>query len=126
MRSTVLALARLVACGALWSCGPLDGERDVIEREPVAEDGGSPWREGPRLPQPIANNAVVAMQGRSGAHVMTFFGIDSTKTWSGVTDAAYRWDTGGDEGWRCRLPGHLLRPHRPERRPVLALSLGAA
>jgi hypothetical protein len=95
-------LATLVAC--VWSCGPVDRAPPVVERGVVAEDRGSPWREGPRLPQPIANNAVAAMQGANGAHVMTFFGIDSTKAWSGVTGAAYRWDTSGDEGWRSIGP----------------------
>jgi hypothetical protein len=48
----------------------------------------------------VANNAVAAVSGQGGITVLSFLGIDSTKVWSGVTNAAYRWDFGSDEGWR--------------------------
>lgn len=57
------------------------------------------WHEGPRLPQPITNNAVAAVEVEGRVSVFTFLGLDSTKVWSGVTNVAYRWDV-GDESWR--------------------------
>ena len=57
------------------------------------------WLEGPRLPQPVSNNAVAAVGTADGVSVFSFLGIDSTKVWSGVTNAAYRWDTWTGE-WR--------------------------
>lgn len=48
----------------------------------------------------MANNAVAAVPGPNGIAVLSFLGIDSTKTWSGVTNAAYRWDFGSDGEWR--------------------------
>ena len=65
---------------------PADGDRDV-------------WHAGPRLPQPVSNNAVAAVHVDGRTSVFTFAGIDSTKAWSGVTNVAYRWDVGSD-AWR--------------------------
>jgi N-acetylneuraminic acid mutarotase len=55
------------------------------------------WREGPRLPQPITNNTVAAIEIDGEISVFSFLGLDSTKVWSGVTNAAYRWDVGVDQ-----------------------------
>ena len=88
-RVSILAgLTTLAGCGV--------GDGPPASREVRAEV----WREGPRLPAPVANNAVAAVSGQGGISVLSFLGIDSTKVWSGVTNAAYRWDFGGDEGWR--------------------------
>jgi hypothetical protein len=88
LRSGAL-LAWLVA-----SCAPGDAPNEA---------GGEPvplWREGPRLPQPIANNAVAALAGPDGVTVLSFLGIDSTKSPGGVTNVAYRWDVASGQGWR--------------------------
>jgi Kelch motif len=71
------------------SCGPAvphDGEdaRAVV------------WHSGPPLPAPVTNNAVAAVRSEGTVSVFSFLGMDSTKVWSGVTDAAYRWDVGSD------------------------------
>lgn len=58
------------------------------------------WRAGPHLPQPVTNNAVVAVEIAGETSVFSFLGMDSTKTWRGVTNAAYRWDVDTDSGWR--------------------------
>jgi hypothetical protein len=65
------------------------------------------WQEGPPLPHPTGNNAVAAVAGADGVVVLSILGIDSTKIWSGVSNAAYRWDVGTDVGWReiDPLPG---------------------
>lgn len=42
----------------------------------------------------------MAVAGPAGVVVLSFLGIDSTKAWSGVTNAAYRWDFGSDDVWR--------------------------
>lgn len=57
------------------------------------------WLAGPDLPQPVTNNAVAAVPTEAGMAVFSFLGLDSTKLWSGVTNAAYRWDAelGGGE-----------------------------
>jgi len=58
------------------------------------------WLTGPDLPQPVTNNAVAAVRTETGMAVFSFLGLDSTKLWSGVTDAAYQWDAElGDGGW---------------------------
>lgn len=69
--------------------------------QPSAEtrsNAPSPWRAGPALPQPITNNAVAAIAIDGGALVFSFLGLDSTKVWSGVSNATYRWNT-LDTGW---------------------------
>ncbi len=65
------------------------------------------WRAGPPLPQPVTNNAVAAVETPAGVSVFSFMGLDSTKTWRGVTDATYRWDVDSGLGWRevTAVPG---------------------
>ncbi len=58
------------------------------------------WKAGPPLPAPVTNNAVAAVKTDAGVAVFSFLGLDSTRVWSGVTNAAYRWDVGSTEGWR--------------------------
>ncbi len=99
-------IARLLSvAGVVASVGCSAGEPAAdaaAERPPVA--AGVVWREGPRLPAPVGNNAVAAVASRSGATVLSFLGIDSTKAGSGVTNAAYRWDFGSREEWRTIDP----------------------
>jgi len=90
-----LTLSGLGGCG-----GPENG----------SENGDAPatklpqvWKSGPALPEPITNNAVAAVETPRGVAVFSFLGLDSTKVWSGVTDAAYRWDT-GENSWRTIEP----------------------
>jgi len=61
------------------------------------------WRAAPALPAPVTNNAVAAVETAEGVSVFSFLGMDGTKTWSGVTNAAYRWDVGTD-AWREIAP----------------------
>lgn len=79
------------------ACGGSDASRTV---EPPAVV----WHAGPPLPQPLTNNAVTAMELDDAAVVFSFMGLDSTKAWSGITSAAYRWDTDGSKGWRAVAP----------------------
>ncbi len=51
----------------------------------------SPWTEGPALPVPVANNAVVATHTRDGPAVFTFLGLDASKAWNGTHTRAFRW-----------------------------------
>lgn len=89
-RGATAAVVGLVACTA---------------SEPAADDAGSVdgttevWVEAPRLPKPVTNNAVAAVEIDGRVSLFTFLGLDSTKVWSGVTNLAYRWDF-GDDTWR--------------------------
>jgi hypothetical protein len=67
-------------------------------------DAAGPWHEGPRLPAPVSNNAAAAVVGPRGITVLSFLGIDSTKSPGGVTNAAYRWDVTTDELEQGDLP----------------------
>ena len=51
------------------------------------------WTSAPPLPVPITNNAVAASVSNGRTSVYSFLGLDSTKTWSGVTNRAFRWHT---------------------------------
>lgn len=66
---------------------------------PVVAPTREIWQAGPSLPRPVTNNAVAAAQLGDRVSVFSFLGLDSTKAWSGVTDAAFRWDVGDGE-WR--------------------------
>jgi len=91
--------------------------RDAPAQGLQPDSSGSYWREGPRLPQPIGNNALAAVAGPDGVTVLSFLGIDSTKSWSGVTNSAYRWDMGSGHGWRpigpVPGPGRLAATAQP-------------
>jgi len=54
------------------------------------------WQEAPPLPDPVSNNAVAAVETADGASVFSFLGIDSTRAWDGVVNAAYRWTVSAD------------------------------
>jgi N-acetylneuraminic acid mutarotase len=54
------------------------------------------WHAGPPLPAPVTNNAVAAVELDGSIVVFSFLGLDASKTWSGVTNAAHRWDVGTD------------------------------
>jgi N-acetylneuraminic acid mutarotase len=62
------------------------------------------WSAAPHLPAPVTNNAVAAVETDAGVSVFSFLGMDSTRSWAGVTNAAYRWDAAGAEGWREVTP----------------------
>ena len=57
------------------------------------------WSEGPRLPHPVANNAVAVTVVDGEMTVFSLMGLDSSKSWSGVGNAAFSW-TVGSRGWR--------------------------
>lgn len=44
------------------------------------------------LPEPVTNNAVVALQKNGASVFYSFYGLDSTKTWSGVHNKIFRFD----------------------------------
>jgi N-acetylneuraminic acid mutarotase len=101
-----LSLASLFVAAAFVGCFPSDrgqprGDGAGIERADLIADRETPsvWRAGPSLPQPITNNAVAAIEIDGRVSVFSFAGMDSTKLWRGVTNVAYRWDT-GDAVWR--------------------------
>lgn len=76
-------------------------EPELPER---AEAPAVVWRAGPPLPMPVTNNTVAAVETGNGIAVFSFMGLDSTRTWRGVTDAAFRWDVGSEGGWRAVTP----------------------
>ena len=53
----------------------------------------------PKLPMPLTNNAVAALERGSGAGLYTMLGVDSTKRWSGITRRAFHWAP-GERAWR--------------------------
>lgn len=64
---------------------------------------GLVWSNGPSLPQPVSNNAVVAASTATGPAVFSFLGLDSTKRWDGAVNWAFRWDLRG-AAWRPIAP----------------------
>ena len=66
------------------------------EAESSGEQGQTLWTEGPPLPRPVANNAVVGVDLAEEAHVYSLLGLDETKEWSGVRNWAFRWVVGHD------------------------------
>ena len=72
---------------------------------PARDDGAVVvWSSAPHLPEPVTNNAVAALETAGGVSVFSFLGMDSTKVWSGITNAAYRWDVDDPMGWRAATP----------------------
>lgn len=60
------------------------------------------------MPMPIANNAVVGAKSGGQAYLYSFGGIDSTLSWSGITSASFRYNTGsGDWEAIADLPDTL-------------------
>ena len=49
------------------------------------------------IPEPVANNAVVAAEVNGKPYVYSFCGIDSTKIWSGIHLKTWRYDVKADE-----------------------------
>ena len=95
----------VVVCVVLSACGaeaPPGRSEDTPAAEAAAPD--EIWHEGPRLPAPVAGNVVAALRGPVGLTVVSFLGIDSTRTPGGVTAAAYRWDFDSGGGWREIAP----------------------
>ncbi len=92
----LLALALALTLPLFGACGP-------VEEATPLDDRGVIWKAGPPLPQPTTNNAVAAVATAEGVAVFSFLGLDSTKAWSGVTDAAYRWDV-GSATWQTLEP----------------------
>ncbi len=70
------------------------------------------------LPMPVANNAVAALETSAGWSVFSFLGIDSTRLWSGVTTASFRWDV-GSPAWQVIEP-----PPGPGRLAATAQAFG--
>ena len=91
IRTAIVGLS--LAVGAM-GCSDAETAEDAV---PMVDE--NPWVAGPSLPQPIANNAVAAVDLEGEVSVFSFLGIDSTKAWDGVTNSAYRWDVGTD-AWR--------------------------
>ena len=49
------------------------------------------------MPEPVANNAVVAAEVNGQQFVYSFAGIDATKIWSGIHLKSWRYDVTNDE-----------------------------
>ena len=91
-RTVGIATAALMAA----ACAPSTDSSNEAARAPI-------WLAGPSLPAPVTNNAVAALEIDGAVAVFSFLGLDSSKLWGGVTDAAYRWDV--DSGaWRTIEP----------------------
>jgi N-acetylneuraminic acid mutarotase len=104
--ATQVAILPIAVLLAVTACGDLERDadtRDSDERVAGEVSSNDVWHEGPRLPQPITNNAVAAASVDGRTAVYTFLGLDSTKTWSGVTSSAYRWYV-GDDAWTSIEP----------------------
>ncbi len=56
----------------------------------------APWQEGPALPVPVSNNAVVGVETADGPAVFSLAGIDGTLRWDGITNRVFRWNVGSD------------------------------
>ena len=69
----------------------------------LVQGAGSAWAEGPRLPQPIANNAVAVAVVDGDPTVFSFMGLDDTRAWSGVASHAFSWRV-GSMAWRELQP----------------------
>ncbi|MHB1193777.1 MAG: Kelch repeat-containing protein [Longimicrobiales bacterium] len=95
--SDIVPMRRRVVIALLGVTAAACSAPPVPERQ---EPPAVVWKAGPRLPAPVTNNAVAAVKTDAGVAVFSFMGLDSTKVWSGVTNAAYRWDVGSTEGWR--------------------------
>lgn len=93
-------LACVLGCLLVAACGERPEPGAVADASASASGGVEIWHEGPRLPAPVSNNVVAAVRGRDGVAVLSFLGIDSTRSWRGITNAAYRWDFGSEGGWR--------------------------
>lgn len=59
---------------------------------------GGPWEEAPRLPRPVTNNAVAALETDAGTSVFSFMGLDASKSRTGEVRWAFRWNV-GDSVW---------------------------
>ena len=96
MRRGACRWLALVLCAA---CGPTSDSTERVSdgSSPSTVDEASPWRAAPRLPRPVANNAVVGLEGERGSTFFSFLGIDASKEWSGVVSWAFQWSVGDSE-----------------------------
>jgi hypothetical protein len=101
--ATPAAILPMAALLAVTACGERDADARDSDKRVAAVSASDVWHEGPRLPQPITNNAVAAASVDGRTAVYTFLGLDSTKTWSGVTSSAYQWYV-GDDAWTSIEP----------------------
>lgn len=82
----------------LAACSGAEPEVVRTNADSTASRASEVWQAGPDLPEPIANNAVAALEVDGQTHVYTFMGLDSTKLWSGVHARGYEWVV-GEGGW---------------------------
>jgi hypothetical protein len=87
-----LSLLALVATG----CAPETAR--APERAHAKADAPWTWAAGPALPEPLANNAVAAVETASGCTLITALGLGAPRADS-ITTHAYAW-TAKDAGWR--------------------------
>lgn len=92
LRRAASGVVQSVVLSAAFGAFSLPGATGVS-----AQEG---WRAESRLPAPVTNNAVVGVVTSQGPSLFSFAGLDTTKIWSGVSNAAYRWDVESGEGWR--------------------------
>ncbi len=69
----------------------------------VLQGAASEWTEGPPLPQSLTNNAVAVTMVAGEPTVFSFMGLNSTRRWNGVTNAAFSWRV-GSRAWRELIP----------------------
>lgn len=95
--AVTLALATVVGCAPPQSA-PAAGGTDSAATDTVLTDTEATpvWFTGPKLPRPVANNAVVGIGVAGEAQVYSFLGIDESKQWDGVVSWAFRWVMGND------------------------------
>jgi Kelch motif len=67
--------------------------------EGAGQGGVAPsWSQAPALPEPVANNAVAAVETASGCMVLSAFGVDASAAQPGIHRRAWTW-TDGDAAW---------------------------
>lgn len=110
--TTVLVLCLLCACRPSTPDASPDAPRPAPEARGAAIAGPPP------LPAPLTNNAVASLIDGDRWSVFSFLGLDSTRAWSGVTTASYRWDE-GDPAWRA-----IALPPGPGRLAGTAQAVG--
>lgn len=105
-------LAALLAVGACGDGGDGAGGGDAAG--PGDGGGAAGWTAAPALPEPVANNALAALDDGDGCVLLSALGIDETRTVGGITARARTWRV-GEDAWTAL-------PDVPVASPLIAAS----